>query len=254
MMQILSLSLLLPISYLTILITSMYTFSHLYRKRQSLRTQSLAPYFGPHTTRNVYLSLLHLPDTQSDAKVPDSVLRAALLSRACTDIERIMHVRTRKPALSQLLQRGVVGDEIWQRLVRAEQELELELKDVVAEANALANAWGQTIFQSAGEMVQNRMLREKLDGVKESVPEEKARWEQTRETTRRDFEKELGGSTERQQNEGVPTVEKARPVSSGTKTGSSDEDAVIVETPGLETGGNVGGGSGGKKKKRKGKN
>ena len=165
-----------------------------------------------------------------------------------------MHVRTRKPALSQLLQRGVVGDEIWQRLVRAEQELELELKDVVAEANALANGWGQTIFQSAGEMVQNRMLREKLDGVKESVPEEKARWEQTRETTRRDFEKELGGSTGRQQNEGVPTVEKARPVSSGTKTGSSDEDAVIVETPGLETGGNVGGGSGGKKKKRKGKN
>ena len=146
-----------------------------------------------------------------------------------------------------------MGDEIWQRLVRAEQELELELKDVVAEANALANGWGQTIFQSAGEMVQNRMLRGKLDGVKESVQGEKARWDQTREDTRRNFEKELEESAEKKEDQGLPMIEKVRPVSSGEKMGSSDEDAVIVETSGLGTSGNAGGG-GGKKKKKKGKN
>ncbi|RMZ90323.1 hypothetical protein DV736_g2453, partial [Chaetothyriales sp. CBS 134916] len=180
-MQILSLSLLLPIAYLSVLIGSLATFSHLYRRRQLHSRLQLEPYFPTHTTRNVYLSLLHLPDHASSStddkakarKVPDSVLRAALLSRACTDIERIMEIRTRKPALNQLLQRGVVGDEIWQRLLRAEQELELEVKDVISEANALAAGWGAVIFQSAGEMVQNRVLRQKLDKVKESTAAEK---------------------------------------------------------------------------------
>jgi translocation protein SEC66 len=65
--------------------------------------------------------------------VPDSILRAALLARAQEDISRIIEIRTRKQALSTLLARGVVGDEIWQRLLRAEQELELEVKDVVQE-------------------------------------------------------------------------------------------------------------------------
>jgi hypothetical protein len=43
----------------------------------------------------------------------------------------------------------VVGDEIWQRLLRAEQELELEVKDVVQEvwllflARELDRGWGQ---------------------------------------------------------------------------------------------------------------
>ena len=43
----------------------------------------------------------------------------------------------------------MVGDEIWQRLLRAEQELELEVKDVVQEvwllflARELDRGWGQ---------------------------------------------------------------------------------------------------------------
>jgi hypothetical protein len=103
----------------------------------SAASLSLAPYFPPHTQRNIYLSLLHLSDdagaNEKAPKVPDSILRAALLARAQEDITRIIEIRTRKQALTTLLQRGVVGDEIWQRLLRAEQELELEVKDVVQE-------------------------------------------------------------------------------------------------------------------------
>jgi translocation protein SEC66 len=65
--------------------------------------------------------------------VPDSILRAALLTRCTEDIHRIIHIRTRKQALNTLLKRGCVGDEIWQRLLRAEQELEAEVKDCVQE-------------------------------------------------------------------------------------------------------------------------
>jgi translocation protein SEC66 len=254
MMQYFSLSLLVPFAYLSILVGSMATFSHLYRARQITAKQRLAPYFSTHTPRNIYLSLLHLQD---DQKVPDSVLRAALLARACEDIRRIMEIRLRKPALSALLQRGVVGDEIFQRLQRAEQELELELKDVVAEANALSGSggpngggtWGQSIFQSANEMVQNQILREKIEAVRASLPEEKERWERTRETARRELMGDAPAVPDT-----TPAVSEAptseQVVPSKAATVSSDEDGVIVETPAAEAP-SLGGGGKNKKKKSK---
>jgi len=257
-MQLLTLSLLVPFAYLSILIGSMATFSHLYRQRQVNKKLRLAPYFPSHTTRNIYLSLLHLQD-DADTKVPDSVLRAALLARACDDIRRIMEVRVRKPALAALLQRGVVGDEIFQRLQRAEQELELELKDVVAEANALSGSgpsspgtWGTYIFQSANEMVQNQLLREKLEGIKTGLPAEKERWEKQRESSRREL---LGDS---EPSAGIPDVAPLpiqqlaeRTTMPKPATVSSDEDGVIVETPATDL--PTPGGGGGKTKKKKGK-
>ncbi|OAP63499.1 hypothetical protein AYL99_02726 [Fonsecaea erecta] len=266
-MKFFTLSLLIPIAYLSILIGSMATFSHLYRQRQVKKKLRLAPYFPPHTTRNIYLSLLHLQD-DGNTKVPDSVLRAALLARACDDIRRIMEVRVRKPALAALLQRGVVGDEIFQRLQRAEQELELELKDVVAEANALSGSgpaapgtWGHTIFQSANEMVQNQILRDKLDAIKKTLPEEKERWDNQREMARR----ELMGGEDKATAAAVGDKPVAAAAATGTATApvaaektapkaataSSDEDGVIVETPAAEVSTTTSGG--GKQKKKKGK-
>lgn len=49
------------------------------------------------------------------------------------DIQRIVQLRSSKPALQHLLQRGSVGDELWQRFQRAEKEMEEEVKDVVNE-------------------------------------------------------------------------------------------------------------------------
>ncbi|KIW56600.1 hypothetical protein PV05_05247 [Exophiala xenobiotica] len=245
------LSLLGPIAYLGILIGSMATFSHLYRQRQINSKLRLAPYFPAHASRNIYLSLLHMSDSNPDVKVPDSVLRAALLSRAVEDVQRVMEVRTRKPPLAQLLQRGVVGDEIFQRLQRAEQELELEIKDVVNEANALAPNWGTHIFQSANEMVNNKMLRDKLDAIKATLPAEKEAWDAQREKARRELE---GESVSRVKTQAVeaPAAEKT------IKAGSSDEDGVIVEPPAAEVPAAAaaaagGGGGGGKGKKKKGK-
>ena len=246
-------SLLIPITYLSILIGSMATFSYLYRRRQTLKKLRLAPYFPPHTARNVYLSLLHLPDASPEKpKVPDSVLRAALLSRACTDVQRILTIRSRKPALSTLLQRGVVGDEIWQRLLRAEQELEAELKDVVAEANALAPGWGQTIFQSASEMVQNHILKEKLAAHREGIDEEKKAWAEKKEGIRKELMGEEPAKVEEASVEApIPAAAPASPEKVVPKAGSSDEEGVMVETPDAASADVTPGGGGKKKKKGK---
>lgn len=97
---------------------------------------NLAPWFPPHLQRNIYLSLLHMePEAgaEKSIKVPDSVIRAALLRRAVEDIHRIIQIRTAKAACSSLLARGSVGDDLWQRFERAEKEMEEELRDVVME-------------------------------------------------------------------------------------------------------------------------
>lgn len=67
--------------------------------------------------------------------MPETVLKAALLRRAAEDIKRVIAIRDQKQALSLLLQRGSVGDDLWQRFLRAEKEMEEEVRDVVREVS-----------------------------------------------------------------------------------------------------------------------
>ncbi|KAL1794652.1 hypothetical protein ACET3X_006468 [Alternaria dauci] len=193
-----------PFAYIGILAGSFAVFTNLYRKRQAANAASLEPWFPTHLQRNVYLSLLHM----ENPKVPDSVLKAALLRRATEDIHRIVQVRNAKQALQVLLQRGSVGDDLWQRFQRAEKEIEEELRDVVNEANAFAPNWGQTIFQSASEMAQNNHIRERLGEITAKAPAEKEWWEKRRTDIQTEFMKEL--DEEKAKSEDGVMVEKAK--------------------------------------------
>ncbi|KAK7419007.1 Translocation protein S66 [Neonectria magnoliae] len=207
----------LPCAYVVVLATALMTFSTIYRKRKAAESANLAPWFGPHLQRNVYLSLLHLqPEdgAEKTPRIPDSVLRAALLRRAVEDIRRLIQIKNAKQACSSLLQRGSVGDDLWQRFQRAEKEMEAELRDVVTEANALAPNWGQSIFQSAHEMSANAALRTQIEDHLAQAESEKKWWEKRRGQIQSDFMKELDGSEQ----------------SSSTKAVSED-DAVLVDTP-----------------------
>lgn len=143
----------------------------------------------------MYLSLLHLgPEESGNEKaprIPESVMKAALLRRAVEDIERLIQIKTAKQACSSLLQRGSVGDDLWQRFERAEKEMEEELRDVVTEANAMVPNWGPTIFQSAHEISGNTKLRERLAEIEAQADAEKAWWEKRRGQISSEFMKEL---------------------------------------------------------------
>lgn len=212
--------LVLPFAYVFVLGGALATFSSIYRKRKAARSANLEPWFGPHLQRNIYHTLLHMADSEADdekssekkePKVPDSVLRAALLRRAIEDLHRLVQIRSAKQACSSLLQRGSVGDDLWQRFQRAEKEMEAELRDVVQEANALAPNWGQTIFQSANEILLNTKVRDNVNEVQGQVESEKAWWAKRRDQIRGDFMAELDESEK-----------------SSTKPHSEDE-AVIVD-------------------------
>jgi len=153
--------LILPSAYIIVFGGFFVTFSTIYRKRKACASRlfppfeaaparltaaetdqsaNLEPWFPPHLQRNIYLSLLHLEPDEGEEKapkVPDGVLRAALLRRATEDIHRIIQIRTAKQACGSLLQRGSVGDELWQRFSRAEKEMEEELRDVVMEVSVV---------------------------------------------------------------------------------------------------------------------
>lgn len=210
----------LPFAYVLVLGSALMTFSTIYRKRKAAESANLAPWFGPHLQRNVYLSLLHLEDgSEKGPKIPESVLRAALLRRAVEDIRRLIQIKSAKQACGSLLQRGSVGDDLWQRFQRAEKEMEEELRDVVTEANALAPNWGQSIFQSAHEMTANATMRSSIEEILAQAESEKRWWEKRRGQIQSEFMKELDGSEQ----------------SSSAKT-ASEEDAVMVDTPSKKKG------------------
>lgn len=210
---------------------------------------------------------MHLdPTTQTEKKtpaVPESVLKAALLRRATEDIRRVMTLRSQKQALSMLLQRGSVGDDLWQRFLRAEKEMEDEVRDVVAEANAYAPGWGQIIFQSANEMLNNDLYRARVAEHQEKVKEEREWWDKKKESIQEGFMKELNEEEKEGATQMPATPAKvngAVPVTtpSAAKAASvqgSDDDAVLVEAdPSVNSPSSpASGGGGGKKKKGKGK-
>lgn len=96
---------------------------------------------------------------------------AALLARAMADVKRIWQVRESKAALATMLQKGQIGDELWERFLEAEKELEAEILEVVEEANTFVPGWGQHIFAVASEMMANEKLKETYEGVKKEREE-----------------------------------------------------------------------------------
>jgi len=113
------------------------------------------PYFPSHPERDIYVSLLQ----QTDPPAHESLLKAALVRRAMTDVSRVLKLREDKPAAQNLLQKGSIGDDLWNSLLQAEKELEAEIMEVVAEANTFVEGWGGLIFQTAGEMIANEKIR-----------------------------------------------------------------------------------------------
>ena len=150
------------------------------------------------------------------------------------------------------------------------------------QANALAPNWGQTIFQSANEMANNALVRQRYEEIQAQAKVDREWWDRKRATTRAEFMKELDtasvttvgnkatasnaaggaaapGKASAASSETIPAAPRtpgavpgaaaprSRPTTAVGERGS-DEDAVFVDGGGPTTGG---GAKGGKKKKGK---
>jgi len=156
---------LVPVFYVIVLFGGLFVFGHFYRKRNA--SKQIEPYFSRHHERDTYVTLLQ----RTDPPTSDALLKAALVRRAIADVQRILRIREDKPALQNLLQKGSIGDDLWNSLLAAEKELEAEIVEVHAEANSFVEGWGQVLFQTATEMLAN----EKTRAVVEQISVERAR-------------------------------------------------------------------------------
>ncbi|CAG8477651.1 5166_t:CDS:2 [Paraglomus brasilianum] len=150
-------SLVVAVVYVGGCLLVMSTFSYFWRRRKAgkfsllsyyLARAQLEPWFPEHKTRDIYYALVN-----ADPPASEIQRKSALLRRAMTDIVRAGKINSDKQALATLLQQGAVGDDLWTSLLAAEAELyNVELNDVVVEANKYKHGWGQTILQTAQEM------------------------------------------------------------------------------------------------------
>lgn len=152
----------------------------------------------------------------------------------------------------------------------------------VEKANAYSPNWGQTIFQSANEMMNNNLLRERIEAHQAKASEERQWWDRRKTSIKEGFMKELDAEESDAKAESPTTTTTSAsapapaagatttPISSASgiktpessdvpSTTGSDDDAVLVEAEGQQSGNttgtpvNTGGGGGGGKKKKKGK-
>jgi len=146
-------------------------FSYFYRKHTSTRVYE--PYFPSHRERNAYITLLQ----KTDPPASDALLKSALVRRAMADVQRVIRIREDKPALQNLLQKGSIGDDLWNSLLSAEKELEAEIMEVVSEANSFVEGWGQVIFPTANEMLANEKMRAAFERIAETRADLEAKYD-----------------------------------------------------------------------------
>lgn len=124
------------------------------------------------------------------------------------------------------------------------------------QANAYVPGWGQTIFQSANEMMNNDIYRKRMDDQQKKLEEERQWWSKKKTSIQEGFMKELNeGSTAstdeaKTANTTTKSFEASTTPAAGTSVQGSDDDAVLVEA---ETSNIPASSPNAKKKKGKGK-
>ncbi|CAI2179140.1 338_t:CDS:2 [Funneliformis geosporum] len=167
---------LVTVVYVGGMLMVMSLFSYIWRRRKAASAM-LVPWFPDHTTRDTYVSLLQ----QTDPPATELQLKAALLRRAMTNVERVMKLRENRPALLSLVQKGAVGDGLWNSFQKAEQELQQDVIEVTQEAETFKKNWGQTILYTANEMVQHERHKEIAEQIKELKEKEEKNFKKREE-------------------------------------------------------------------------
>lgn len=129
-------------------------------------------YFSAHITMMEYseLSEQYLPSDKNGRKI----LETALMHRACEDVVRILRLREEKPPLAAMVRDGMVGEDLLEKLLAAEKELDAEIGDLVSEADIYKTGWGEKLLQEASILVQKRIAAEKQQETELILLEEAA--------------------------------------------------------------------------------
>ncbi|KAG0301120.1 translocation protein S66 [Linnemannia gamsii] len=177
----------LAIIYIGGWILSMRIFGYFWKNRK-LAINNAEPWFTENVPKSQYIALLQ----QSDPEATEAQLKAALLHRAVEGVVRVLSMREDKQVLAKLVKQGTVGDDIWTEFTLSEKEIEQEIMAIVAEANTFKEGWGQTILQTASEILmhqKNKQTEQEMKLKQEEQARQKALKDERKEQSRLTNEK-----------------------------------------------------------------
>lgn len=93
-------------------------------------------WFPSHPEREKYESLVRAYDDKGDDEASVKPLQIALMHRAMTNIRRAWELQEERRSMSKLMQMGAINETLWDKLQRAEHDLQIEIYDVEAEAES----------------------------------------------------------------------------------------------------------------------
>lgn len=106
----------------------------------------------------------------------------------------------------------------------------------IEQANAYVPGWGQTIFQSANEMMNNDMYRKRMNDQQTRLEEERQWWNKKKMSIQEAFMKELNEGSVASTHEAKTTETTAQSLeaasitpAAGSSVQGSDDDAVLVD-------------------------
>ncbi|KAI8911661.1 Sec62/63 complex, subunit Sec66 [Gorgonomyces haynaldii] len=132
-------TILLPVLYVGGLAAIFYLFAR-YQKSKRVQLVTKSKYFEESITKLEYEELSEQYSLEDAAG--KRILEIALMRRACEDVERVLKIREEKPQLAQMVQNGIIGEELLDKLVH--------------EADMYRPQWGKTILQEASQFVNQR--------------------------------------------------------------------------------------------------
>lgn len=155
------------LGYLTIL--SILIWIALRRPRSK---QSPPPWFSqPHISRDLYFSLLNLDPTP-----PPSILISSLLTRASFSLDRKKSLSSSKTSLSKLWSSGLIGHQLWDSLLMAEIELDLEFQSIEEDALSFGfdlDGFRKLVFQ----IVEHRSIQSIWKDIQDHRPDSRSSFE-----------------------------------------------------------------------------
>lgn len=188
-----------PLAYIFVMITSLVIFSTVYRQRKLKQVAGLKPVYETSFARDNYFYSKNLLEQQVADKVPvakripESTIKAALVRWAGEDVRQLIKMKQSKETLTQLHQKGFVGDSTFTKFTTSEKAIELEIQEIAKEANSYKEGFGQAIFALASDVSQTDGIRTRLANAQKL----KVEYQERLNKIRKDALAELEGTSEK---------------------------------------------------------
>lgn len=190
-----NISILTPLAYIFVMITTFVVFSVVYRRRKVRQLSNIKPIYDLSFARDNYFYVKALFEENggkgsNKKQIPDTLIESALVRWAENDIRQIVKMKQSKEVLTQIHQKGFISDATYTKFITSEKALELEVQEIVREAEEFRKGLGEKIFGLTTDISQADGIRIRVKNAEKFKQEYQERWDKIKAKALADLEKE----------------------------------------------------------------